>query len=464
METFSPEDVLIDNLSFKLNKGSSYITDRKSTTFWSTGSNVYRPSSGNRVLKFSLNDEHGWLDPQSVMIYFTVQNLDTTLFRRLRPISVNPAVFFRRGRLLAGSQVLEDFNDFGRLSEMFDMLSNENVRANITAQGFGYRYDDYEQTLWCEGVTGQTFSEMNGKTVPGFFNKMTVGFKPIFGLFNNNYKYLPLKYMGNLTIELDLVNNETECIINPDDDAGTTFTKDIAGDADASVTNTSVLFELNQCRCVCDIATLDSNLQNEYVKHLLSSKTLPITYTTFVTQSQSVTGLTDINVQVVRSVSKLVATFISFYKSGDVSAGFEYADKEALRFYNPMTHSVDNPHGIYDAGLEMQYELQIGADLYPTYPCNSLSECFYHLRKGMNLLVFHQHSISIQFKEYKDRKFVFCYNASYTGKNLKSQGQMYVKIRPTGNIDVGRMPDKIFVTMLSEQILDIGDLGIRVFD
>ena len=88
----------------------------------------------------------------------------------------------------------------------------------------------------------------------------------------------------------------------------------------------------------------------------------------------------------------------------------------------------------------------------------------------MNLPVFHQHSISIQFKQYRNRKFVFCYNfenvpnASYTGKNLKSQGQIYVKVRPTGTIDVGRMPDKIFVTMLSEQILDIGDLGIRVFD
>ena len=132
METFSPEDALIDNLSLKPNKGSSYITDRKSTTFWSTGENVYRPSSGNRLLKFSLNDENGWLDRQSVMNYFTVQNLDTTLFRKLRPITGNLAVFFRRGRLLAGSQVLEHFNDFGRLGEMFDMLSNENVRDNIT--------------------------------------------------------------------------------------------------------------------------------------------------------------------------------------------------------------------------------------------------------------------------------------------------------------------------------------------
>ena len=52
METFSPEDILIDNLSFKLNKGSSYITDRRSVLFWPSGSNVYKRDSENRVLKF----------------------------------------------------------------------------------------------------------------------------------------------------------------------------------------------------------------------------------------------------------------------------------------------------------------------------------------------------------------------------------------------------------------------------
>ena len=73
METFAPEDILVDNLSFKLNEGASYITDRRSVTFWPSGSNIYKPSSGNRVLKFTLNGEdNSWLDPQSVRIFFTL--------------------------------------------------------------------------------------------------------------------------------------------------------------------------------------------------------------------------------------------------------------------------------------------------------------------------------------------------------------------------------------------------------
>ena len=42
IETFSPEDILVDSLSFKLNKGASYITDRRSVRFYPSGSNVYK--------------------------------------------------------------------------------------------------------------------------------------------------------------------------------------------------------------------------------------------------------------------------------------------------------------------------------------------------------------------------------------------------------------------------------------
>ena len=96
VESFSPEDILIANLSLKLNKGSSYIVDRRSVSFWPSGSNIYKPSSGNRVMKLSLNGEdNSWLDPQSVRIFSTLNNKDGTNFKRLRPLS-SPYSFFRR--------------------------------------------------------------------------------------------------------------------------------------------------------------------------------------------------------------------------------------------------------------------------------------------------------------------------------------------------------------------------------
>ena len=107
METFAPEDILIDNLSFKLNKGSSYVTDRRSVTFWPSGSNIYKPSSGNRVLKFTLNGEDNtWLEPQSVRIFFTLNNKDGTNFQKIRPLS-SPYSFLDECELLRVVRLLK---------------------------------------------------------------------------------------------------------------------------------------------------------------------------------------------------------------------------------------------------------------------------------------------------------------------------------------------------------------------
>ena len=122
METFSAEDILIDNLSFKLNKGASYINERRSVSFFPCGSNIYTPSSGQRVLKRALNaEDNSWLDSQSVMVYFTVENTDSSDNKRLRPLS--PAYsFFRRVRLIAGNQLVDDTDYYNRSHHMMSCL------------------------------------------------------------------------------------------------------------------------------------------------------------------------------------------------------------------------------------------------------------------------------------------------------------------------------------------------------
>ena len=77
MEVYSSsvEDQLIDGLSFKLAPGSSYIQDRKSATYWPSGSNKYTPNGGTKVIRFLLNGSD-WLDPNTLRIFFDVANLE----------------------------------------------------------------------------------------------------------------------------------------------------------------------------------------------------------------------------------------------------------------------------------------------------------------------------------------------------------------------------------------------------
>ena len=90
------EDYLIDGLSFKLLPGSSYVTDRRKSTFWASGSNVYKSVGGTRVVRFLLNGEDGtWLDPGSIRIQFDLKN-DEAVGLKVRPLG-GPHLFFQTG-------------------------------------------------------------------------------------------------------------------------------------------------------------------------------------------------------------------------------------------------------------------------------------------------------------------------------------------------------------------------------
>ncbi len=119
MEVYSSsvEDQLIDGLSFKLAPGSSYIQDRKSATYWPSGSNIYTPNGGTKVIRFLFNGSD-WLDPNTLRIFFDVANLEAYPLRVLG----NPYSFFRRMRVLVGNQLVEDIDQFNRVSYTFLIL------------------------------------------------------------------------------------------------------------------------------------------------------------------------------------------------------------------------------------------------------------------------------------------------------------------------------------------------------
>jgi hypothetical protein len=55
--------------------------------------------------------------------------------------------------------------------------------------------------------------------------------------------------------------------------------------------DTSIQWQIQDIRIVCDVVTLDSALQNSYAEHVLSGKTLPINYSTYISQFQTLTSI-----------------------------------------------------------------------------------------------------------------------------------------------------------------------------
>ena len=201
----SVDDALIDSLSFKLSNSASYITERKSVTFWPTGSNIYKTNSGTKVIRFVLTNDN-WLDPSTVRVMFNLVNNDSDSAKRLRTIS-GAWSFFRRMRIMCQGTLIEDF-DYNRTCEMFEVLTSLHNRDNDDIENFGYRADTVPP--------GTLHTEDTLPGIPGS-SYQTVGMKLCSGLLNQP-KMLPLKYMP-LTIELELVNDANDVVITPGVDA-----------------------------------------------------------------------------------------------------------------------------------------------------------------------------------------------------------------------------------------------------
>ncbi len=132
------EDYLIEGLSFKLAPGASYVTNRRSVSFYPQGGNSYAPN-GVKVIRLALTGE-GWLDPSTLRVMFDLNNITTDTAKSLKTIS-GPWSFFRRMRLMAGGTIIEDIDNYARTHDMFHTLVSPVKRQNDTIEGFGIAGD-----------------------------------------------------------------------------------------------------------------------------------------------------------------------------------------------------------------------------------------------------------------------------------------------------------------------------------
>ncbi|MFM7986001.1 MAG: hypothetical protein ACKPKO_42475, partial [Candidatus Fonsibacter sp.] len=64
----------------------------------------------------------------------------------------------------------------------------------------------------------------------------------------------------------------------------------------------------------CDLVTLDSGLNESYVKLLEEGKKLTLNYNTFISQYQTVSNQSDFAINITRSLTRLKSVFVSFWK------------------------------------------------------------------------------------------------------------------------------------------------------
>ena len=55
-------------------------------------------------------------------------------------------------------------------------------------------------------------------------------------------------------------------------------------------------------------------------------------------------------------------------------------------------------------------------------------------------------------------------DSSYSGINTRAGQQLLIRCKPIGNMVTANMPDTIYATVVSEQILSIRDAGVQILD
>ena len=163
------DPLVIDGFQYKLKPNGQYVTSRQSVSFHPSGSNVYTPVGGTKVMRIVLSDSsNAWLDPESVKLQFDVVNKESDAAKRLRPIA--PWGFFKKMRITCGGSVCEEITEYNRTHEMFHMMKPAEIRDNDLTEGFEAREGNIEDP-----------NPGNFVGIAGSSRK-TVCFKPLSGL------------------------------------------------------------------------------------------------------------------------------------------------------------------------------------------------------------------------------------------------------------------------------------------
>ena len=439
----SVEDYLIDGLTFKLQPGASYITNRRSVTYFPHGGNTYS-ATGVKVIKLMLTGSD-WLDPSTVKMQFDLLNLSTSSTAGqgyLTPIG-GPWSFFRRLRILCGGQVVEDIDYYNHCHEMIHVLMPAEVRANHDAEGFGNGLVNPSSASTLAGFTG---------IPPGSWS--TVSFKFLSGLLNQD-KFLPIRQCP-ITIEIELVNQATDPVIA----LRSASTND-------QIKYASSAWQIQNVQIKADLVTLDNSLDNEYAQHLLEGKSLPVSYNTYVSQYltiQSSGGSFTTNVT--RSFTRLKSVFVTAMNRTLINSGgalFTDLARDWNYMYHPLAQSL-----YWDPSQEMELQIQVGSKLFPEYACKTTREAYSQLKKCLGIQGSTWHAINISEAEYRKSKFVFgidtekMLQAGFTGLNTKAGDLMTIRSKCLGT--TANVPDSMFVILHSDQILNIRDTGVEIME
>ena len=441
-------DAMVNSLNFGLPETAQYITGRRLVNYFPSGSNVYAPNAGNKNIRFLISgDDKQYLDLSSIRLFATLQNTDANRTDFLQPLAGLHA-FFSRYRCTVAGQQCQDVIEYARHCELFNCFQSKDVRDMDDIESsanprWDADYHDYANGLDVlvdineagDGVQVFPNGDRNewGRIDKRYTRHSLTGIpgangKPCCGIVGHCGKYyLPLR-LGSLEHEWTIVSDGTLPVVVPQGEG------EGGGPAGADQTdkegyyfqigNTSVLWELNNLLIRAEVVSLDNTVANNITSHILSGNSLKMSFPMYHTITQTFNvGAGEINMNIVKSASKLSGAFITLYRTprqGEDLGRYlpdNYVYKRWNYFYNPMingrindTGAANNDDlqgkGFADHTRQLSWQLQVQSTKYPEFDAQSLSETFYYLRQAIHYMNPEQEALSFSYRQYRENKYI----------------------------------------------------------
>ena len=387
---------------------ADYVQDRKMVRFYPQGSNVYSPS-GVKMLRFSVVSD-SWLDPMTCNLNFQVVNdsYDGTGNTNIHMVNGSWA-WFKRLRVTMGGALVEDLAHYPRLWHMLLQAAPAAYRDNLSIPA-GKRGDivtNSEKFAW-----------------------------PILCGILQQDKCLPLRYC-NLQLEFELVDNIADVMVE-------------SGALPSGVTGQSTNWHVQDVFITADLLTLDSGLDAEFANHLMKGKSLNLCYTSYYTSNHVVAQ--GFQIALTRALTRIRALYLTTMRA---AAG----DKEAYDLRYPSI----------DAANVFEFQLQLGAKLYPEQKITTVPEYWWKYVESIGTHASVLSTSAISQTGYTSDSFIVGINmqklmaeegmTNYSGTSSKA-GQL-LSIRTDKSATA---IDRCFVTLTFDGIVSISEAGVEVFD
>jgi hypothetical protein len=457
-------EVLLGSLDYKLPAGASYIVDRRSSQFLTSAAGSFT-SDNVRQFRINLTSENGFADLATARLSFRIKNTaaerglaeniagggDTY---RVYP-KAGPWSFIYRLQVFAAGQPISDIQHYGRLHEMLFRLSPKDWKLQNGAL-------DY---TWAPGTTPDSSAQIgfieNGDTA-------TVSMQLMEGIFQSG-KMWPLRF-APLSVVCELAPAAYAC------QEWGLANQTVLNNANAATANVTInavrTFEIQDPRIHVDIVTLDTGLQNEYAKLLLSGKALTLPINQFVTFNQSIRGTNPV-VSITRAASRLRHIFWSFQR--EVTDVYQRTMSEVNDFTHPTAFMLRRPGAITD---KWNYETRwmLGPKLLPEHPIRYTHEYYGHLLKTIGLMWDKEEPIDLSLQHYTTDCHIGaidCERAlgvSWTGLNSRSGDLLTVQFtnlyQPAalGTAAVQDTVPQLHVTLVCEAVVEIRDTSVTLLD